>query len=206
MERFADAPAATYVQDGLAQTGAPNLVTAVLLDFRAWDTLGEATVLFTSVIGAFVILRRRGRKHKTEEDQEKFGIIEDEGLAPRVTVRATAGSGENMELLAAGDIDLAIIQSDTNAHESVRLITGLYDEALQAFPENLDLRYNRALYIYEKGDFAAMEAGLREILAQDPDHVDALNALGYTLADRNERIADLERRFRDLETRNPDAP
>jgi len=57
-------------------------------------------------------------------------LIEDEGLAPRVTVRATAGSGENMELLAAGDIDLAIIQSDTNAHKSVRLITGLYDEAL----------------------------------------------------------------------------
>jgi tetratricopeptide (TPR) repeat protein len=73
-------------------------------------------------------------------------------------------------------------------HADQAVAMALYDEALRAYPENLDLRYNRALYIYQQGDFAAMEAGLREILAQDPDHVDALNALGYTLADRNERL------------------
>jgi multisubunit Na+/H+ antiporter MnhB subunit len=36
----------------------------VILDFRAYDTLGEATVLFTSVIGIMAILRRPGRKKK----------------------------------------------------------------------------------------------------------------------------------------------
>ena len=61
MERFADAPALVYLQTGLAETGAPNLVTAVLLDFRAWDTLGEATVLFCAVLGAIAILRRNAR-------------------------------------------------------------------------------------------------------------------------------------------------
>jgi multisubunit Na+/H+ antiporter MnhB subunit len=34
----------------------------VYLDYRAYDTLGEATVLFTAVIGATVILRDRSRK------------------------------------------------------------------------------------------------------------------------------------------------
>ena len=61
MERFADAPSQVYLQTGLAETGAPNLVTAVLLDFRAWDTLGEATVLFCAVLGTVAVLRRNAR-------------------------------------------------------------------------------------------------------------------------------------------------
>jgi len=61
MDRFTDAPSATYLQDGLADTGAPNIVTAVLLDFRAWDTLGEATVLFCAALGTVAILRRKAR-------------------------------------------------------------------------------------------------------------------------------------------------
>ncbi len=69
-----------YLRTGVERTGATNIVTAVLLDFRGYDTLGEATVLFTSIVGAFVILRRKGRKGKGEVDQEKFGILEDEDI------------------------------------------------------------------------------------------------------------------------------
>jgi len=69
-----------YLRTGTEKTGATNIVTSVLLDFRAYDTLGEATVLFTSIVGAFVILRRKGRKGKSEIDQEKFGILEDEDI------------------------------------------------------------------------------------------------------------------------------
>jgi len=66
MERFADAPAQTYLVTGLEQTGAPNIVTAVLLDFRAWDTLGEGTVLFCAVLGATVLMRNRARRKDDE--------------------------------------------------------------------------------------------------------------------------------------------
>jgi len=69
-----------YLRTGTEKTGAANIVTAVLLDFRAYDTLGEATVLFTAIVGSFVILRRKGRKGKAEVDQEKFGILEDEDI------------------------------------------------------------------------------------------------------------------------------
>jgi len=51
-----------YLAEGVARTGAVNIVTAVILDFRAYDTLGEATILFTSVIGIMAVLRRPGRK------------------------------------------------------------------------------------------------------------------------------------------------
>jgi len=51
-----------YIEQGLEKTGAANLVASVILDFRAYDTLGEATVLFTAVMGIFAVLRRKGRK------------------------------------------------------------------------------------------------------------------------------------------------
>jgi multisubunit Na+/H+ antiporter MnhB subunit len=56
-----DAASQRYINQGLEQTGASNLVTSVILDYRAYDTLGEATVLFTSIIGATVLLRRKTR-------------------------------------------------------------------------------------------------------------------------------------------------
>jgi len=57
-----DAASQTYISRGLQQTGATNIVASVILDYRAYDTLGEATVLFTSIIGATVILRKKSRK------------------------------------------------------------------------------------------------------------------------------------------------
>jgi multicomponent Na+:H+ antiporter subunit B len=69
---FAQMPGAasqTYIEKGLEKTGAANLVASVILDFRAYDTLGEATVLFTSIIGATVILRYKSRKRLEERDE-----------------------------------------------------------------------------------------------------------------------------------------
>ena len=69
-----------YLATGPEKTGAANVVTSIILDFRGYDTLGEATVLFTSILGAFVILRRRGRKRRTEADTEKVGILMDKEI------------------------------------------------------------------------------------------------------------------------------
>ncbi len=51
-----------YMDQGLPMTGAANIVAAIILDFRGYDTLGEATVLFTSVAGTVAVLRAIGRK------------------------------------------------------------------------------------------------------------------------------------------------
>lgn len=59
-----------YLAEGKNLTKAANLVTSVILNFRAYDTLGEATVLFTAVIGVMVVMRRRGRKKIEEKDTE----------------------------------------------------------------------------------------------------------------------------------------
>ena len=48
-----------YIIDNTVQeTGANNGVTAVVFDYRGFDTLGEATVLFTAVAGVILIFRR----------------------------------------------------------------------------------------------------------------------------------------------------
>lgn len=64
-----EAASQTYISEGMQETGAANLVASVILDFRAYDTLGEATVLFTSIIGATVILRKRAKKLLEEPDK-----------------------------------------------------------------------------------------------------------------------------------------
>ena len=51
-----------YLSEGAREVGAANLVAAVILDYRAYDTLGEVTVLFTAILGALTILRVRRRK------------------------------------------------------------------------------------------------------------------------------------------------
>ena len=50
-----------YLRDGFEQTGATNIVSSIILDFRAYDTLGEASVLFSSILGAVVILRKKSK-------------------------------------------------------------------------------------------------------------------------------------------------
>jgi len=59
---------ADYLARSAEQTGAANAVMAVLLDYRAYDTLGEATIIFVAILGAYAVLRRSGRKkHGIEE-------------------------------------------------------------------------------------------------------------------------------------------
>jgi multicomponent Na+:H+ antiporter subunit B len=60
--QFSNAPSRTYITEGLTKTGAANIVAGIILDYRGYDTLGEAAVLFTSIIGATVILRKETRK------------------------------------------------------------------------------------------------------------------------------------------------
>jgi multicomponent Na+:H+ antiporter subunit B len=55
-----------YLEQAEAETGVPNVVTAVLAAYRGFDTLGEVTVIFTAGIGVLVLLgfgkRRRDKK------------------------------------------------------------------------------------------------------------------------------------------------
>jgi multicomponent Na+:H+ antiporter subunit B len=59
-----------YAANSVPGTGAVNAVTSIVLDFRGYDTLGEATILFTAVVGVLTVMRARGRKSENEQVPE----------------------------------------------------------------------------------------------------------------------------------------
>lgn len=61
------------------------------------------------------------------------------------------------------------------------------DTALDVYPEDADLLYARAMAAERIDRLDVLERDLRAIIERDPDHAEALNALGYTLADRTDR-------------------
>ena len=61
------------------------------------------------------------------------------------------------------------------------------DAALHAYPEHDDLLYARAMAAERLDRLDILERDLRAIIARHPNHAEALNALGYTLADRTDR-------------------
>ena len=58
-----------YLENSLADTGVPNVVTAVLASYRGFDTLGEVTVIFTA--GIAVMLLIGGRRRSTKQGETK---------------------------------------------------------------------------------------------------------------------------------------
>jgi len=52
------------IENAQEETGSNNVVTSVVFDYRGFDTLGEATILFTAVTGVLLLLRTVKRKEE----------------------------------------------------------------------------------------------------------------------------------------------
>jgi len=50
-----------YIEKSLQETAVPNIVTAVLADYRGYDTLGETAVIFTAAVACILLIRRTRR-------------------------------------------------------------------------------------------------------------------------------------------------
>ena len=62
-----------YLQDSPQEIGIPNVVTSVLASYRGYDTLGETVVIFTAGIGVLLLLGRRRRAEKQNEQGKGNG-------------------------------------------------------------------------------------------------------------------------------------
>jgi len=79
--------------------------------------------------------------------------------------------------------DGQILRDAGRPQEAIDVFTAALDE----LPDNTDILYARAMTAERMGQIDATEKDLRQILVREPDHFDALNALGYVLADRTGR-------------------
>ncbi len=66
-----------YIKEGIQQTGAVNIVTSVVLNYRGFDTLGEIAVLFIAAIGLGAVLfaERKTRKKTGSKGQQASLIL-----------------------------------------------------------------------------------------------------------------------------------
>lgn len=77
-----------------------------------------------------------------------------------------------------------ILRDAGRADQAVTVLAG----ADKAMPDTVEIKYELAM-MYERQDkIADLERLLRQVIALDPDHAQAYNALGYTLADHNVRL------------------
>ena len=58
-----------YIEKGLQETGAVNIVTGMILDYRAFDTLGESHVLFIATCTVLILLRKDKKKDGNEVEE-----------------------------------------------------------------------------------------------------------------------------------------
>ena len=89
------------------------------------------------------------------------------------------------------DYNIALLSMEAN----ILMDEGQMDEAgrvlnnaVGAFPNNIQLLFLRSVYSQEINDLALMEEDLRRIIQLNPNNPVAYNSLGYTLADRTDRF------------------
>ena len=81
-----------------------------------------------------------------------------------------------------------ILQDAGRREEAFQVLSG----ALEALPEDIPLRYARALLAVGLGQLELAESDFRQIISAQPENAAAINALGYTLADLTDRYDEAE--------------
>ena len=78
-----------YIEDGMQDTGAVNIVTGMILDYRAFDTFGESNVLFIATCTVLILMRNDKKKDRrraeAEAKREQFYEPKDDSILQRIT-------------------------------------------------------------------------------------------------------------------------
>jgi tetratricopeptide (TPR) repeat protein len=82
--------------------------------------------------------------------------------------------------------EVHLLRDNGRAAAAYKLLT----QAIRNDPSDLDLLYDQALLAEKLRDYENMERLLRKLIALKPDYHHAYNALGYSFADRNVRLAE----------------
>lgn len=122
----------------------------------------------------------------------------DAGRRHLQEVRA-AGNADRIQLLLA---ESQLLRDGGRTQEAYELLAG----GLATQPEQSELLYESALLAEKLGRHEAMEASLRKLIRLKPEHAHAYNALGYSFAERNQRLEEAEQLVLKALQLSPDDP
>ncbi len=126
----------------------------------------------------------QGERYIEAQLQAARLIAQQRGMEPARTYLhelETQNDAERAQLyLVEGEL-----LSDAGQHQAAIKV---FDQGLKQHPGDIDLLYARALTAEKIDRLDILERDLKAILKRDPNHVQTLNALGYTLADRTQRF------------------
>jgi tetratricopeptide (TPR) repeat protein len=165
---------------GLIEAKKNNLSSAL----RWFDKVSTGPIVFDAQVNAITALINLGRLNEARDRLRK--------------VRKNFPN----EALRLYLLEVELLTKNKNYGEAFDLLNA----ALEEMPDQTELLYSRALVAEQLNKIDVMEADLSKILEKNPDDVNALNALGYTLADRNERLEDAERYLNRALALKPDDP
>lgn len=104
-------------------------------------------------------------------------------------------------------IQLYLIEAEgLSNRDQVDRAWSVIQQGIKQFPDDLNLLYTRSMLAEKRNDLAQMEQDLRLIIQREPDNAMALNALGYTLADRTTRYSEARDLIQKAHSLNPDDP
>ncbi|MFN3580464.1 MAG: tetratricopeptide repeat protein [Pseudomonas sp.] len=191
-EQFEDA--ATYFEQLLEQD--PENDTARYHLGLAYQELGrpdDALQAWTQVQPGREFLTSRLRISQMLADQQR-----ETELAQQLTTDRARDPGNALSLY--------LIEIETLSSGQPELAYQRANEALEQFKLDSNLLYIRALLAEKTGRPEQLEADLQMVIDQEPDNSMALNALGYTLADRNVRLDEALKMIERAAKIDPDDP
>ncbi len=74
-----------YVEDGLQDTGAVNIVTGMILDYRAFDTFGESNVLFIATCTVLIMMRNDKKKPEDHDHSDRHFEPKSDAILQKIT-------------------------------------------------------------------------------------------------------------------------
>jgi tetratricopeptide (TPR) repeat protein len=113
------------------------------------------------------------------------GILAKQGRLPEARKHLQDVSAQNSEQRVQLTQAEAQLLRDANEYQAAFELLG---HALERLPNYPDLLYDHAMAAERVNRIDVLEMNLRKLIQIRPDHAHAYNALGYTLADRNQRV------------------
>ncbi len=209
------------LQDAKPSLAESSLKTYVALNPAPKDTAGQTATMGRGLVQAYLLLSQAAEQGKRLDEAKAYL---DRIISPKDALRIQRRYAAI--LVRQGKLDLAReairsvpelqasdalekIQAEVQLLRDAQQYTAAHELLRQAsaqYPDDAELVYDLAMMAEKLGNLDEMERLLRQVIASKPDYHHAYNALGYSLADRNIRLAEARQLITQALSFAPDDP